>query len=59
MTRYSSPTDKTRTGERNMTNRKPFRTKAQKEEARRTAYKCKDGTWRSDAPTSLHKGPNS
>lgn len=38
-----------------MTNRKPYRTKAQKAEAKRTAYKAKDGTHRSSAPVSFHK----
>ena len=38
-------------------NRKPYRTKAQKAEARRTAVKCQDGTWRSKAPVSLHPKP--
>lgn len=35
-------------------NYKPFRTKEQKAEARRTAVLCKDGTWRSSAPVSYH-----
>lgn len=43
----------TRTGERDMKNRKPYRTKAQKEEARRTAYVHK-GTFYSNAPRSYH-----
>ena len=38
-----------------MENKKPYRTKAQKELARKTAVKCQDGTWRSDAPVSYHK----
>ena len=37
----------------NMHNRKPFRTKAQKQLARATAYKDKDGAWRSTAPISI------
>ena len=37
-----------------MPNLKPYRTKAQKAEARRTARKDADGAWRSDAPFSLH-----
>ena len=37
-----------------MFNRKPYRTKAQKAEARRTARKCADGAWRSEAPFSIH-----
>jgi hypothetical protein len=36
-------------------NYKPYRTKAQKAEASRTAVKCEDGTWRSTAPVSYHK----
>jgi hypothetical protein len=43
--------------ERDMANRKPYRTKAQKIEAKRTAVKCADGTWRSPAPVSFHKEP--
>jgi hypothetical protein len=39
----------------NMTNAKPFRTRAQKAEARETARLCNDGTWRSGAPVSYHK----
>lgn len=35
-------------------NYKPFRTKAQKAEARRTARKI-NGTWVSNAPVSYHK----
>lgn len=38
----------------NMINRKPFRTKAQKLEARTTAVKCEDGAYRSTAPVSIH-----
>ena len=37
-----------------MPNLKPYRTKAQKAEARRTARKDSDGAWRSDAPFSIH-----
>jgi hypothetical protein len=37
-----------------MPNLKPYRTKAQKAEARRTARKDKDGAWRSNAPFSIH-----
>jgi len=37
-----------------MPNLKPYRTSAQKAEARRTARKDADGAWRSDAPFSLH-----
>lgn len=45
----------TRTGKLDMTNRKPYRTAAQKAEARRTARKCDDGTYRSSAPVSYHR----
>lgn len=48
-------TNFTRTGNRDMTNRKPYRTAAQKAEARRTAEKGKDGVWRSNAPVSYHR----
>jgi hypothetical protein len=37
-----------------MPNLKPYRTGAQKAEARRTARRDKDGAWRSDAPFSIH-----
>jgi hypothetical protein len=37
-----------------MPNLKPYRTKAQKAEARRTARKDKDGAWRSNAAFSIH-----
>jgi len=37
-----------------MPNLKPYRTAAQKAEARRTARKDADGAWRSDAPVSIH-----
>lgn len=37
-----------------MTNRKPYRTKSQKRLAKATAYKAKDGAWRSTAPVSYH-----
>jgi hypothetical protein len=40
-----------------MFNRKPYRTRAQKAEARRTARKGTDGAWRSNAPFSLHGEP--
>jgi len=40
-----------------MFNRKPYRTKAQKAAARRTARKCADGAWRSEAPFSIHGEP--
>lgn len=38
-------------------NKKPYRTKAQKIEARNKAYKCADGAWRSSAPVSYHSSP--
>lgn len=44
----------TRTGEMDYSNRKPFRTKAQKVEARRTAWKDTRGVWHSNAPVSIH-----
>jgi hypothetical protein len=40
-----------------MFNLKPYRTKAQKAEARRTARKDADGAWRSNAPFSIHGEP--
>jgi hypothetical protein len=40
-----------------MPNLKPYRTKSQKAEARRTARKGKDGAWRSPAPFSIHGEP--
>ena len=40
-----------------MPNLKPYRTKAQKVEARRTARKSADGAWRSDAPFCIHGEP--
>lgn len=47
-------TSLSRTGQLNMVNRKPYRTKAQKEEARRLARKDSDGTYRTTAPVSHH-----
>lgn len=44
---------------RNMHNRKPFRTAAQKARAREDAFRCKDGYWRSAAPVSWHPEPRS
>lgn len=38
-----------------MTNRKPYRTKAQKQLARKTAEKRSDGAYRSTAPKSYHQ----
>lgn len=40
---------------RNMTNGKPYRTSAQKAEAAKTARRCEDGAYRSNAPVSFHK----
>jgi hypothetical protein len=40
-----------------MPNLKPYRTKAQKAEARRTARQHADGAWRSNAPLSIHGEP--
>ena len=50
-------TEYTKTGKLSLHNRKPYRTKAQKAEARRLAYRAKDGTWRSNAPFSCHPAP--
>lgn len=44
----------TRTGKVNMINRKPYRTKSQKETASRMASIGKDGAWHSAAPLSFH-----
>lgn len=46
----------TRTGKLNMQNRKPYRTAGQKAEARRTAWVA-NGTFRSNAPVSVHSAP--
>lgn len=43
----------------NMTNRKPFRSKAQKEAARKDAVRCKDGAYRSTVPVQYHTRPAS
>ena len=48
----------TRTGQIDMVNHKPYRTASQKAEARRTAYKDKDGAYRSGAPVSCHTKPS-
>ena len=45
----------TRTGKLNMQNRKPYRTPAQKAEAKRVAQRGDDGTFRSAAPVSFHR----
>ena len=44
----------TREGERDMTNRKPYRTKALKTKARKQAIQGNDGVWRSNVTTLLH-----
>ena len=44
----------TRFGERDMANRKPFRTQRQKAVAKRIARRCDDGAFRSAAPVSFH-----
>jgi hypothetical protein len=44
----------TREGVRNMQNRKPFRSKAQKKRARDKASIRNDGAWRSNAEVSFH-----
>ncbi|MFC5584478.1 hypothetical protein ACFPOD_05100 [Nitratireductor kimnyeongensis] len=49
-------TKMTRTGERDMSNRKPYRTAKQKAEAKRTAVRGEDGVYRSGAPVSFHRG---
>lgn len=51
----SHATSFTRTGKVNMINGKPYRTAAQKADARNTARKCDDGTYRSSAPVSYHR----
>jgi hypothetical protein len=48
-------TQASRTGQVNMVNRKPYRTKAQKELARSQARKDSDGTYRTTAPVSYHQ----
>lgn len=44
----------TREGERNMTNRKPYRDARLKAQARKQAIQGKDGVWRSNVPTLIH-----
>ena len=44
----------TRTGKRDMTNRKPYRSKPMKAMAKRMAAKGKDGAFRSAAPVRFH-----
>lgn len=45
----------TKTGARDMKNKKPFRTKQQKESARQKRFMCDDGVYRSTAKVSYHK----
>lgn len=57
--RKSGPQKDTRTtaeanSKRNMLNRKPYRTKQLKLEAKEKAWKGKDGTWRSPVVTLTH-----
>lgn len=47
-------TASSRTGQVDMKNRKPFRTKAQKIVAREMASKGSDGAYHSNAPVSYH-----
>ncbi len=47
-------TGATRDGTMNMENRKPYRTKAQKAEAKAKAGKSQDGVFRSIVPRSYH-----
>lgn len=47
-------TQYSRTGQLNMINKKPFRTEAQKVEAKRLARKDSDGTYRSTGEVSYH-----
>lgn len=53
---HAYATQFTRTGKLNMQNRKPYRTAGQKAEARRTAWVA-NGTFRSNAPVSIHSAP--
>lgn len=50
-------TNYSRTGKLSLHNRKPYRTKAQKLVAQKTAGKCSDGAFRSNAPVSFHPAP--
>lgn len=54
LTRNYRDFQKTGVEDRDMTNRKPYRTKAQKLDAKERAYKGKDGTFHSAAPKSYH-----
>ena len=51
---FACMTALTRTGKRDMTNRKPFRSKPMKAIAKRMAAKGKDGAFRSAAPVRFH-----
>ena len=44
----------TRTGKRDMTNRKPYRTKPMKAVAKKTAHRSEDGAFRSTVPVRFH-----
>jgi hypothetical protein len=52
MSKHEKTPDATRAGTPKGTG-KPYRTAAQKAEARATARRCDDGAWRSDAPFCL------
>lgn len=52
---FAYATKFTREGVRDMTNRKPYRTKAQKIVAKQMAYDTPDGTIRSNAPVTYHR----
>ncbi len=53
-TQIACMTGLTRDGQPNMENRKPYRTKAQKAEAKARASKSEDGAYRTIAPRSYH-----
>jgi len=53
-TQIACQTQYTKTGQRSMKNGKPFRTKVQKVEAKRLAYKV-DGRWVSTAPVTYNR----
>ena len=55
MINSSYATQFTRTGEHDYTNRKPFRTKAQKQMAKANATRDDRGIWHSSAPVSFHQ----
>lgn len=52
----SNQTQFTRTGVVDMANKKPYRTKANKQRAKDTAKMNKDGHFTSNVPVSYHKG---